>query len=430
MALLWGGLSLSAIGDQLYAVALSWIAVGVLGAHAGYLVALQALVVLLVVMGIGRWADAWDHRRSMVAADLVRAAVLVGVVLAWWMQGGPTAAALVMAVIVLALGQAVFQPAMQAILPEVVGEAALLPAANGLLDATDRSARLLGPGLVGLLAGVVPVMHFLTIDALSFGASALALSLIGRIRPGLVAPSAHRTQGPGAQGRGAEGRGTQVPIWRGILTGIAAMRGHRLLGFVLTAAGPINGAWYAAFYLGLPLMIEQRGIVWGATDGGVHPGGSGLGAYGLVMSAYGATNLLATVLLGGRPLPRRPQFQMFAGNLLVGVGVVLLGLAGLLPQPWVLPGFAAAAALGAFGGPMKDIPLAVLRQTRLPLGHRAPAMRAYMAAGSAGLLVAMLAMPSLLARFGAVRLTVACGLVLALLGATGLWRHRAWIEPA
>jgi MFS transporter, DHA3 family, macrolide efflux protein len=35
MALLWGGLSLSAVGDQLYAVALTWIAVGVLGSNAG-----------------------------------------------------------------------------------------------------------------------------------------------------------------------------------------------------------------------------------------------------------------------------------------------------------------------------------------------------------------------------------------------------------
>ena len=40
VALLWGGLSLSALGDQLYAVALTWIAVGVFGANAGYLSAL------------------------------------------------------------------------------------------------------------------------------------------------------------------------------------------------------------------------------------------------------------------------------------------------------------------------------------------------------------------------------------------------------
>ena len=46
VALLWGGLSLSAIGDQLYIVSVIWIAVGLLGAWAGYLPALGAAVVL------------------------------------------------------------------------------------------------------------------------------------------------------------------------------------------------------------------------------------------------------------------------------------------------------------------------------------------------------------------------------------------------
>jgi hypothetical protein len=38
IALLWGGLATSAVGDQLYAVVLSWIAVAVFGAAAGYLI--------------------------------------------------------------------------------------------------------------------------------------------------------------------------------------------------------------------------------------------------------------------------------------------------------------------------------------------------------------------------------------------------------
>ena len=59
MALLWGGLSFSAVGDQLYAVALTWIAVGVLGSNAGYLSALQAFIALLEVLFIGAWADRW-----------------------------------------------------------------------------------------------------------------------------------------------------------------------------------------------------------------------------------------------------------------------------------------------------------------------------------------------------------------------------------
>jgi MFS transporter, DHA3 family, macrolide efflux protein len=41
MALLWGGLSMSSIGDQLGIVAIAWIAVSAFGPAAGYLAALQ-----------------------------------------------------------------------------------------------------------------------------------------------------------------------------------------------------------------------------------------------------------------------------------------------------------------------------------------------------------------------------------------------------
>ena len=108
VALLWGGLSLSALGDQLYAVAMTWIAVQVVGSNAGYLAALQSAVVLLAVLGIGRWADRWDHQRSMIGADLSRAAILLAVVIVWLATGGPSAAQLVAAIVVLAAGQAVF----------------------------------------------------------------------------------------------------------------------------------------------------------------------------------------------------------------------------------------------------------------------------------------------------------------------------------
>ena len=56
---------------------------------------------------------------------------------------------------------------------------------------------------------------------------------------------------------------------------------------------------------------------------------------------------------------------MFAGNLFVGFGMALMGLASLLPDSLRLPAMIASAALDAVGGPMKDIPVAVLRQTRL-----------------------------------------------------------------
>ena len=302
VALLWSGLSLSALGDQLYAVALTWIAVQVVATNAGYLSALQAFVVLLAVLGVGRWADRWDHRRSMIGADLARAGVLCVVVLVWLATGGPSAAQLVLAIVVLAIGQAVFQPALQAALPTLVSDRRLLPAANGLLDATSRSARLLGPGLVALLAGVVPLVHFLTLDAISFLASAAAIALIARLLPSQPAcyPAERET------------------IWHGIVRGCRAMAAHPLLRYILATCGLLNGGWYAVYYLCLPLTIARYGV------GETHAGN--LSAYGLVLSAYGCTNLAANVCLAGRPLPVRPQFLIFGGVLLQGSGLILLGL--------------------------------------------------------------------------------------------------------
>ncbi len=403
MALLWGGLSLSAVGDQLYTVALSWIAVSVFGSAAGYLTALQAAIVLLAALGIGRWADRWDARTSLIGADLVRATALASLVAAWLWTGSASALPLILAVVILAAGQAVFQPALQLVLPGLVAERALLPAANALMDATDRSARLLGPGLIALLAGLLPQVHFLSLDAASFLVSAAAVALI-RTRRVRTAP--HPTE----------------TIWHGIRRGARAMSTHPLLGYVLRTTAIVNGTWYAAFFLVLPLMIEQRGLQG--------PGGTGLGAYGLVIAAYGCTNLAATLVLGSRPMPARPQRQMFSGTLIVGAGIVLLGLAALLPDPWTLPALAAAAAFGAIGGPMEDIPVAVLRQIHLPAQDMAAGMRAQIAASSAGALVAMLLAPSLLRGLGLVPTLITCGAILAATGAVGLARFLDWREPA
>jgi MFS transporter, DHA3 family, macrolide efflux protein len=403
MALLWGGLSFSAVGDQLYAVALTWIAVGVLGSNAGYLGALQFFIGLLAVLFIGVWADRWEQLRGMITADLASAAVLLAVVAAALVSGQTGLTGLVCAIVVLALGQAVFRPALQSVLPSVVEDARLLPAANGLLDATNRIARLLGPGLVALLVSAVPVIHFLTIDAATFLASAIALSLIRHRRAALPAPP----------------RNAREPIWSGVVRGYRATARHKLLGYYLTVSGPLNGAWYAVFYLCLPLMITR-------SEGSQ----TGLGSYGLILSAYGCGNLASTVFFGGRTLPARPQFQMLGGNVQGGCGILLLAAANALPAEWRLAGFAAASAVTAMGGPMQDIPTAVLRQTRLAPADRAAAMRAYMAMVYLGILVAMLLTPAAIGWFGITRVIVASGVVYLCIAALGLIRLAGWREAA
>jgi hypothetical protein len=195
------------------------------------------------------------------------------------------------------------------------------------------------------------------------------------------------------------------------------MRQHALLGYVLGSTFVINGAWFAAMFLGVPLAIEHLGVRG--------PGGSGLSAYGLVISAYGCTNLLATLVVGNLTLPMRPGLRMFSGNMTVGAGILLLGAAMALPMPAAsrLPCLMAASGLAAIGGPMSDITIATLRQTLLAAADMAAAVRAYMVMNNLGLLVGMLLAPGLLRSVGIPGTTALCGAAILFTGMTGMLRH-------
>src|SRR5580704_17008063 len=273
-ALLWAGMATAAIGDQLFAVVLSWVAVGLFGTAAGYLTATMAGATLTTALFAGRWADRVEPRRMMICADISRAGVLLVVVAVWIARGEPAAWSLVLCVLVLAAGNAVFRPALQATVPALAGDSSLLPAANALLDTTERIARLLGPGLVGMASGFFPLVHFVSINVATFLASALAVFSITRLRrlPHLVPAG-------------------RAGLLANVVHGFMTVRRHKVLAFVLTVNGAVNGAWYASYFLGLPLMLGR--------------GGEGLAAYGTVISTYGALNLLSTLVVGSRGAARR-----------------------------------------------------------------------------------------------------------------------------
>ena len=394
---LWVALGLSALADQSFNVVLSWVAVVAFGSAAGYMAVLQGAVGLGVALLLGHRADRFAPLSVMGATLLLRAAALGLVAGTWLLSGQPVGWVLVLAVAILAAGLAVFRPAVQGALPGLAREAAMLPPANALLDTTERIARLLGPGLLSLAAGVLPLVWFVGLEMAGFLAAALAVALLARRFPQEAPPPARES------------------VVAAVARGFGTVRRHPLLFTLLLMTAPMNGAWYAALFLGTPLIIEAAGIRIA--------GGSGLAAFGLVIATYGGANLAATLVVGNLGLPRRPAGVIFMGYVILGAGIVAMGVAALaLPPAWVLEGLLGGAALSGIGAPMMDVATATVRQTELPRRDLPAAVRAFMVVNNLGLLLVLAAAPLVFDAIGVARSVALCGAVISAMGVGGLLR--------
>ena len=379
--LLWSGQALSAIGDEIYRVALIWLAVGLIGADAGYLGAAQSAALLALSLFGGRWAERWDHRRAMIGVDAARALIVLLPVFVFRFR--PVSLPLLVAVALALSGlSAFFDPALQATLPGVSEDAQTLQSANGLMSTTARLARAVGPGIVGLLSGLIPTVHFFTLDALSFGFSALSIAALGPTPPPRAAPAPER------ESLGA--------AWR-------ALKRSPLMVYLVTVKSLGGGLWSLSYGLGLALLVQR-----------LAPGN--VRAFGLTIASYGAGNLAGALFIGNVPR-RRPAFALFCGYLWMGAGFVAMGAAPGLGA------LAAACAWAGFGGPINDLPFVDIVQDLYPVAEIARVFRLRMAAETAAGLILLLLAPALF-RAAPVRLVIsACGVIFALFGAVGLARH-------
>lgn len=345
--ILWLSQVLSAVGDQLYTLAATWLAIEVAGSRGGLVAAASSATTLGCGLLGGALADRWSRRTTLLVADLLRAALVLslpvvaqfGTIHLWHLAG--------VAAAVGALG-ALFSPALQASLPRLVDGPAALQAANSLLDLTWRLALVVGPGLAGALLTVLPLPHLFTIDAASFLVSAAAVLALGR-RLGAPFPDTAAAR----------------PGLRAVIGGAArAVWAHRPLSWGIAAGGVGNLTFAAAFFVGAPLLAAGRL-------------GGGAGVYGLLLAAYGAGGVAANLLLGGVTL-RRQVAAMCAGPLVSGAGLLLLAVAPGVPAACL------GAAVAAMGAPLHGIPLLVLLQTELPEGRIATAYSLRMTVSGVG----------------------------------------------
>jgi len=178
-AWLWGGQTFSTFGSQIGSIALAFIAVKLLDAgpaEMGWLSAAGTASFLLVGLIAGAWVDRWIKRRVMIIADVIRM-VAIGVIPALYFTGNLNIWVIIVIAFVMGLATVFFDVAYQSFVP-VILPSDKIAAGNSALEATNQTAGIAGPGIVGFLIDLFKAPTLLVIDSLSYLVSALTLGMI------------------------------------------------------------------------------------------------------------------------------------------------------------------------------------------------------------------------------------------------------------
>jgi MFS transporter, DHA3 family, macrolide efflux protein len=203
----------------------------------------EAVPAFTVGLVAGVYVDRWDRRRVMLAADLLRAAIVLSFAFV-------QTAALIPLFYVLGFTQAsiatFFRPARGALLPHIV-PAEGLASANSLAQASQVIGSVVGTGIAGLIfANLGSGIVGFAIDSATF---LVSFALIAGIAPEAGRVTAERA----AAAAGESVRG-------GVLAGLRIVRGSRLLTGVLLAVSITMLGLGAVNVLFVPLLIKDLDV--------------------------------------------------------------------------------------------------------------------------------------------------------------------------
>jgi MFS transporter, DHA3 family, macrolide efflux protein len=238
---LFAGQAISDIGDGITLLLLLLVINELTGSMTALALMAIAEAVPHFTVGLfaGVYVDRWNRRSVMLAADLIRAVIVLSFAFV-------ASAGIVPLLYVLAFAQSsvstFFRPARGALLPKIVPREGL-PAANSLAQGSQVIGSVIGAGIAGLLFGVFGsgVVGF-ALDAATFLISFLFISRIaasyGQIA---AAPQGEERQ----------------DVRRSLLEGLAIVRGSRALSGSLLAAGVSMLGLGAVNVLFVPLIVEE-----------------------------------------------------------------------------------------------------------------------------------------------------------------------------
>ena len=328
---LWSSQTVSQFGSQVSQLALPLVAIVVLGASAfevAMLGVVEFLPFLLFSLPAGVWVDRLSRRPILVVADLVRAAALATVPIAYWLDALSIWQLYVVGFVV-GVGTVFFDVAYQSYLPSLVARDQLSDG-NSKLEISRSAAQLAGPGVGGVLIAVLTAPVAVAADAISFVVSAL---LIGRIR------TAERESPAEAR------RSLLSELWEGLRYVIRHeyVRGMAASVAIFNFFGNVGGAIILVYFVReLGLSAATIGIVFG------------LGNVGFLVGAFVAKRIETRIGVG----------RTIVGSMVLSVpGLLLVPLA---PKDFAVPLLVASGLIVGFAVVLYNVTAISLMQAITP----------------------------------------------------------------
>ena len=302
-ALLWGGLTVSFIGDGVYIIAIAWQTYDLSNSPS----ALAAVgvawslpqVVLLLLSGV--LSDRLDRRHLMISGDVVRglAIATIGILS---INGTLTMTWLLILVAVFGAGQALFGPAFSSIAPQVVPEELLVEANSLGQFVRPITWTLIGPLVGGALVATLGPGWAFVADAGTFAFSAVMIGLM-RTRP---QPEASEDE-------------EHPSAWDDLKEGLRYVRSRAWLWVAMVAATVSLLATWGPWEVLVPYVVRND----------LHGSAAALG---LVFAAGGVGSVSVALVMGQRGrLPRRAVTMLYVTW---AVGMLMTAGFGLVSEIW------------------------------------------------------------------------------------------------
>ncbi len=309
-------------------IGLLWLTLELSGSESitGLVAMASYLPAMLLALFAGVVVDRSDRRRIMLTADALRACIVLMVPAAYWF-GLLSPGFLAANAFALTIAATFFNPARDALIPQIVPQSGLMRA-NSLIQTSWQFSLLIGPALAGLLLHFVGRIHLFTTDALAYLLS--FLFVLGIIPRQAQSPTTQRDTG-----------------WHDVKDGLRYVLRHPVIMPLLLITVADNIFIMGPAIVGTPVFVKE--VL-----------GLGAEAYALIQACYAVGMLLGTaglIALGGR---------IRKGRMLL-TGMVFDGLT-FIPLYFVrsLPGMGVTVIIHSMAIPLLTVSRTSLIQAIVP----------------------------------------------------------------